>query len=332
MPRLNPNERAALARLAPVLREQERVITAADASAAGLTAGIVRERVASGVWQRLHRGVFFADSSEPSLGARMWGAHLATDRLGVICGRAGGHAWGLLDGPFDSGSPIVLFVPEGHQRITTGLISRRVTDPLAWAHPARQPLILSVEHSVLDLVRLARTDAEAADVVLRACRLRLTTPDRIAAAMAGRARVARRQLIKAMCAEVRSGVQSPLELEYRRRVARPHGLPIGQAQMRAVDAGGVVYRDLLIEPYGLIVELDGRLGHEGESAALRDQRRDNHATLSGKATLHYGWHAVMGNACDVATQVDLLLRMGGWPGSARACGPSCPLRAQLRAA
>ena len=133
----------------------------------------------------------------------------------------------------------------------------------------------------------------------------------------------RRSLLNQVCAEVRDGVSSELEKRYRNQVARPHGLPPARSQALA-DAGvRRAYRDVLYDAYGVIVELDGRLGHEQESEVLRDQDRDNHATLTGQATLRFGWLAVVGGPCLVASQVDALLRVRGWTGTIRACGPSC---------
>jgi hypothetical protein len=61
-----------------------------------------------------------------------------------------------------------------------------------------------------------------------------------------------------------------------------------------------------------------------ESAVFRDQYRDNAATLTGAATLRYGWLAIVGEPCEVALQVVVLLQGQGWTGSPRPCRPACP--------
>ena len=128
-----------------------------------------------------------------------------------------------------------------------------------------------------------------------------------------------------MCAEVRDGVTSELEKRYRSQVARPHGLPPGRTQAPAqVGPRRRGYRDVLYEAQAVIVELDGRLGHERSRRCLRDQDRDNHATLTGKATLRFGWLAVVGDACLVAAQVaDTASRSWLDGPNPRPCGPSC---------
>jgi hypothetical protein len=129
-----------------------------------------------------------------------------------------------------------------------------------------------------------------------------------------------------------AGVTSPLERRFRRDVAQAHGLPVGQAQVRTASAGGVVYRDVVYEEFGVIVELDGRLGHESEPEAFRDQQRDNHATLTGLATLRFGWLGIVAGPCSAASQLGSLLTMRGWRGRVRRCGPGCTVSPALVAA
>lgn len=65
------------------------------------------------------------------------------------------------------------------------------------------------------------------------------------------------------------------------------------------------------EAYDTVVELDGRLGHEYESA-FRDRRRDNAAIVRGDVALRYGFVDVDEHPCDTAAQVALVLHARGW--------------------
>ena len=133
--------------------------------------------------------------------------------------------------------------------------------------------------------------------------------------MAGLPRVRRRKLIESVCADVTAGSTSPLEIRYVAKVVRPHGLPRGAGQAPArTPEEGTAYRDILYEEFGVIVELDGRLGHEAESEVFRDHTRDNAATLTGAATLRFGWLGVVGQPCRIAAQVATLLHIRGWTG------------------
>lgn len=69
---------------------------------------------------------------------------------------------------------------------------------------------------------------------------------------------------------------------------------------------------------GLLIELDGRIGHTREGR-FREMRRDNMAATDGLATLRYGWHDVSGAACSVARQVANTLELRGWLGTSTTC-------------
>lgn len=313
-------------RLRIAAETQSMVCTYEQARAAGLSPGAIRRRVDSGRWHRLHKGVFQIVPEPPGISARMWAAHLTLGPLSVAAGAAAGHYWGLLDGEHPPGRPVRMLLEDSIRRGASGIEVRRVQDPLSRAHPSRRPPLLTVEHAVLDLVAIASSDSDAVEVVLRSCRLRLTTPDRILRAMRTMLRVRRRRLIESVCADSRDGLTSPLEIRYLRDVVLPHGLPRGRGQAPARSESGTAYRDILYEGYGVIIELDGRLGHESESGVFRDQSRDNAATLTGAATLRFGWLAVGGQPCSVAAQVATLLRLRGWQNQPRRCGPGCAIR------
>ncbi len=309
------------------------VCTYQQARAAGLSPGAIRRLVDSGRWRRLHKGVFQILAEPPALTARMWAAHLALGPLSVVAGAAAGHYWGLMDGEHPSARPVRMLLEDSIRRHARGIEVRRVQDPLSRAHPGRQPPVLTVEHAVMDLAALASSDSEAVEVILRSCRLRLTTPERILRATHAVLRVRRRRLIESVCADLGVGLTSPLEIRYHRDVTIRHGLPRGrgQAPARSVERG-TAYRDILHEELGVIIELDGRLGHEAESEVFRDQDRDNAATLTGAATLRFGWMAVAGQPCHVAAQVATLLQIRGWPGRPRPCGTGCAILPALRQA
>jgi hypothetical protein len=75
----------------------------------------------------------------------------------------------------------------------------------------------------------------------------------------------------------------------------------------------VLYRE-----YGVVVELDGRLGHT-ELGRFRDMDRDNAAGLDGLFTLRYGGADLWGRPCAVAAQVAAALRQRGWAGLPTRC-------------
>jgi len=182
------------------------------------------------------------------------------------------------------------------------------------------PPRFTVEETVLDLVAVSSDARRTAGLVTAAVQSRRTNPDRLRAALEQRHFMAGRALLRTLLADVAAGAFSPLELDYLRAVERPHGLPVGvrQSSQRGTEP------DVWYEEYGLLVELDGRAGHEG-TGRFRDMRRDNLATTAGLGTLRYGSYDVDGRPCEVAWQVGENLTRRGWPGPFVFC--ACCLRA-----
>jgi hypothetical protein len=227
--------------------------------------------------------------------------------------------------------PIHLTVPSGHQVTPLAGVVLHYSGRLDEArHPARTPPRTRIEETVLDLAGAAGSLDDALGWVLRACGSRRTTPERLAAALALRARVRWRTELSATLGLAAEGVHSLLEYRYVHRVERPHGLPTGRRQRLVVRALQRQYQDVTYQEYGLVVELDGQAAHPAE-ARWRDARRDNAATAVGRGTLRYGWADVTERPCFVAGQVGGALAARGWTGVLRRCGRSCGLARTGRA-
>jgi hypothetical protein len=138
----------------------------------------------------------------------------------------------------------------------------------------------------------------------------------------------RRALLVQLLRDAVDGVESFLELTYLRKVERAHGLPAGTRQVRFSDANGIVYRDVEYVDYGVVVELDGRAGHENAHSRWRDMARDNAALLAAKPTLRFGYQLVH-DPCTAAAQVATVLRFRGCPILPSPCSPACSIPARL---
>ena len=116
-----------------------------------------------------------------------------------------------------------------------------------------------------------------------------------------------------------------LESSYLRRVERAHGLPRAERQLNERTEQGKVYRDVHYRAWRLLVELDGRLGHEEWSDRVSDMTRDLLAAArGGDLTLRVGWHHCEVEPCLTAVSVGAVLQQRGWTGSPRPCNPLCP--------
>lgn len=137
----------------------------------------------------------------------------------------------------------------------------------------------------------------------------------------GRKKISWRPLVDALLLDVAEGAQSTLELQHLRRVERAHGLPSGQRQRRRAGAR-VVWIDVDYDEYDLRIELDGRLGHEGDGR-FRDRQRDNRGVVEQTWTLRYGHAELFDDPCAVAAEQACVLYDRGWRGRPTPCGPGC---------
>ena len=89
-----------------------------------------------------------------------------------------------------------------------------------------------------------------------------------------------------------------------------------------VADGQSIRRDFESEEFGVIVEVDGRLGH-GFAERDRDNRRDRRAARSGRITLRAGWVDVEFQPCELALDLHGTLVGRGFRGELQSCGPDC---------
>ena len=201
----------------------------------GMTPSQARTNVTNGRWQRVYPGVYatFTGALDPT--QRVWAALLYAGQDAVACCATSLWLFGVLDQAPD---PVHVSIPESRRVDPLHGVRphrRRVLDRLETPiHPAASPPRIRIEESLLD-ASIARSEADAVGLILRATQRRLTTAARISAALSRRAVQPRRALIGDVLADVEAGVASPLERQYRRRVEAPHGLPIGTRNLAEVD-------------------------------------------------------------------------------------------------
>jgi hypothetical protein len=302
------------------------VLTRAQCLGLGMTPGAIKWMLNSRRWQRVHNGVFATHVGPLDWCTRVSAALLYCGEGAVASHRTAARLHGLVDQNPDS---IIEVLIPANRRVTGPSRVQVATcvEVASRTSPSRWPSRTTVEDTVLDMAD--RGDADNAIAwVSKACQRRQTTTARLADALDKRTRHRWRELLVDALSDVAAGVESVLEYRYVRGVERPHGLPEARRQ-RVVPAGGRHRRiDNDYEPFGVIVELDGRLGHEG-GGVFRDRIRDNSTTVSGKVTLRFGWADVDAQPCEVAQDVGLLLWSRGWRGKLQRCGVGCRVSAGI---
>lgn len=279
----------------------------------GLSDAVTTRLLRAGRWRLMARGIYYTAGTQPTWDGLAWAGVL----IGGDAARLGPQASGFLHRLVDEAPrPVDVLVPVGRSaRVGGEWHFSRERPGARSARSVGAPPRLTVEDAVLDLSAPAG-EADLVAFITKAVQGRRTTPRRLREALNARSRYTHRQLLADILGDVAAGAESPLEMRFLHDVERPHGLPRGHRQQRRY---GLPYiSDVGYDEYGVLVELDGRTGHEG-FGRFRDMMRDNRFALIKWITLRYGWYDVVYRPCLVAFQIAAVLVARGWDGLPARC-------------
>ncbi len=315
--------RALPSQLRELAELQSGVLTGAQAALAGLGRGKVESSLRYGHWQRMRPGVYATFSGEPPRIAVLWAAVLSAGQGAMLSYRTAAELSRLSDLPSEL---VHVTIPTGRRvRPGAGIVIHRSGRAADSMHPVLLPPQTRIEETVLDLAASAASLDNAIAWLTTGLGRRLTTQAKLGRALELRGKMRWRPELAELLTADATGLNSVLEWRYHRNVELPHSLPACSRQVKATVDGQVRYRDLEYEAYALVVELDGRLAHPGDTR-WSDVMRDNAAAAEGKITLRYGWFAVTKTPCVVAAEVARVLRVRGYT-DARPCSATCPVGA-----
>lgn len=306
-----------------LLERQAGVVTRQQLLDHGMTRVELARAVRRGELVRVHPRVYVTHNGPLSWLERAWAAVLWAEPAG-LCGTSALRAFHQRALDARDQDPIHVLVgrerrlvaPPGVVLHRSGHAGQRIQTNLG-------PPRVRYEHTVLDLAESATDDLSAIAGLADACGSRRTTSARLAEALGSRPRARRRSWLTAVLADISAGTCSVLEHGYLVDVEQAHGLPVGRRQAPSPLGGRSMWRDVHYEEWGLLVELDGRLGHTAVEDRDRDLDRDLDASVVEElTTVRLGYGQVFDRACRTARQVAALLRRLGWPGAVRAC-PKC---------
>ncbi|GAB3876308.1 DUF559 domain-containing protein [Terrabacter terrigena] len=276
-------ERSKRRRLAAELAEAaDGVASRAWLAAAGITRHDIRYEVDAGRWRLHGRQTVAVHNGTLGTVARRWSVVFETgSAVAAIDGVTALQHAGL-KGYLDE----VVHVSAVHNHNTDPLpgaaihkVIRRVTGELVLAGlPRTTPAVAAIRAA-----HWARTDRQAALILLMTVQQRLTTPHRLAAAQRLVRGRTRRAFIRAVVRDIAFGVQSLGELDFA-RMCRSRGLPEPSRQVVRQTPGGRIYLDVAWDDHDLVVEIDGAQ-HRWGVAVTDDNLRQNDITLSGDRVL-----------------------------------------------
>lgn len=308
--------------LQPLLDEQAGTVARRQLLEIGLVDSDIARLLRRRELARVHPGVYVNHTGDLTWRQRAWAAVLYywPSALHGESALHAHHGTGL--DVVDDRTIHIAIDERRRQRRRDGVRLHRVSRLKERVQPSRDPARVTLEHAVIDVASAAHDEAAAVAELADAVQSRRTTPARLTETVRGRRRTPRRRFLLELLADVATGAYSALEHRYLTRVERPHGLPTGARQRRVRIGRTPAYRDVEYRRYGVVVELDGRLGHEQQADRWSDMDRDIDAVVSGDVTLRAGWRQALA-PCRLAVAVGRLLMARGWSARPTACGPSC---------
>jgi hypothetical protein len=314
--------------LTHLIRLQHATFSRRQALRAGFTVNAVAARVRRGTWRAIYPGVYTTVAGEMRDKTLQWAALLYAGRGAVLSHETAAQLHGLR--PAATGVIHVSIPAERRVTEVKGIRIHRSARVFDAAMIDEDPPRTCIDDTLLDLSDTADTFDGVVGWITTAIREELTTEERLAAAIRARGRLRWRAELREVLAAAAAGDHSVLEYRYTRDVERPHGLPAPDRQVTfTYPDGRTGRRDRVYTQYGVIVELDGKLGHRDENVR-RDNKRDRAAAVAGKETLRYGWEEVRNQRCDTAVEVAKVLRKRGWDGNPRPCSLHCRVQFDFR--
>ena len=299
-----------------VVDDQGGVVSRSQARAGGVSKRQLDRHSHTGRWQRIFPGVYATFSGPVPWSSLLWAVVLRAGPGAVLSHDTAAELSGLID---RRSATIHVTVPwRRAPRPIPGVLIHRCDQIGSRSHPTRVPPQTRIEETVVDLTQSCDRMDDAIAWLARAVGSRLTTSERLRAALDGRPRLRWRRSLAAALGDVAGGSHSLMELRYLRTVERAHRLPRSERQVRRDGPGPTRYDDVRYRRFATRVELDGRAAHP-EHERWRDMDRDNQAVAEGDRVLRYGFGEVSSVPCRIAAQVASVLRACGWKGRPRRC-------------
>ncbi|MGQ0465822.1 MAG: hypothetical protein ACT4QG_10940 [Sporichthyaceae bacterium] len=294
-------------RAAQTAHAQGGVLSRRQLYALGIDRYEVRAELRAGRWRRRGRQTIQVSEGDPRLAA-WWTALFEVGAGAVLDGLSALVAAGLQT---LTEHQVDVAVPKSsHPRRCRGVEvheTRRFCreSVLPTGVPRMRPATAAV-HAAL----WARSDRQAATIVLAAAQQHLFGLGEFAEEVAKIRRHRRRPLLRSLLDDLLGGVEALGEREFA-RLCRERGFPKPTRQVRRVTPSGRWRYDTEWDPYNTSVEIDGAQ-HSHPDQVVKDALKDNVVRLDGRVIIHIPNTALRTNPIPFLDQVEAALVRGGW--------------------
>jgi very-short-patch-repair endonuclease len=282
----------------------------------GYSRSTIADRVAHGLWQRIHRGVIYLGLGPVTRESRWLAAVLAVGDDAALAGQAAAQHLGLIRWRAPT---IEVMTSKSHGRLHRGFQTRRTRrwSPADRVMHARIPT-MSPTRCIIDLTR--SLDAyELVGIIDRAVRAFRLDVDRLQR----RGRELRHacsypEFVVALD-QYRAGshgARSSREVRLARAI-RAAGMPAPQLNVVVTTPRGQYMLDISWPGYRCLVEVDDH-GHDQPHMRHQDRNRELGLLESGLDVMRVPNEAIDQMLDEVLDRIELLLRRHGWRGKRQA--------------
>jgi very-short-patch-repair endonuclease len=287
------------------LRNHCDVISVDEALHLGATMELIRHKVATGQWARMHRGVYRDTAVPQTPGQDLRGAWLALRGAGIVSHTSAGWLWGLLPEPPPKPE---LSIQTSNGRRLKGVTFHHFAD-LDWAQAVTRQHVL-VTNPLRTIVDMAGSpllsSSQLTDAIDTALSKRLVTIPAITAeldrlARRGRPGVGKLRSHLANRGFIGAPEASVLESKMGRIIIATR-LPLPRVEL-TVGENGEYRLDFAWPEIKLAVEVDGYIFHSSVEHKQRDDTRRNRLQQAGWTVLVYNWRETCNEPARLASEI-----------------------------
>ncbi|MET0766641.1 MAG: hypothetical protein ABWY50_03265 [Aeromicrobium sp.] len=287
--------------------------------------GMVRNKVARGMWQRPCRGVVVLHNG-PLTDAQQLAAALASAATGAALGGLTALGVDGFDG-FEPEEPQII-LPSGARRPSLGGLEVRWSTQLDIrdVHPIAEPRRTRPARSLVDAASWTTNERRARAIVIAGVQQGLTSTRHLRDALTRRGPCRHRALIVESILDAAGGIQSLPERDFD-EICRFAGLPPPTHQRRVRAPHGHFYLDSSWDELGMAAEVHG-IPHRSVERWSADLVRANEVVIRGDRLMAFSSYAIRREQRAVADQLLRMARSLGWQG--RGPHPSALTPSELR--